>query len=386
LVRVLGVDPGTKSFDLVVVEGERVVWEYSVETSVVARDPESLVEAIREAGRVDLIAGPSGYGVPITFNEEIVDPLRFAVEVLLLSRWEKLKELVERGDVGALVYYSLARAVEWLWRNRLPTVYIPGVVHLPTVPRYRKVNRVDMGTADKMAVAVLATHMYTELFGGDYDSATFILVEAGYGYNAVIGVKNGVIVDGLGGTLASMGLLTIGPIDAEIAALGGKWGRSDVFHGGVFEACKTLSPDEAYNMYRKGVEPCASAYRAMVEGLARTVAGMASTSMRGVRHVLVSGRIAETVKRELEQLLPDLEFHLLPTLEGAKRSKHAAQGYAIVGSGLRKSPFRKLVEKMKIKDACGTALDHVLHPRLTEARQRLAKAYTESVKNPKLCK
>ena len=386
MLRVLGIDPGTKSFDLVVVEGERVVWEYSIDTSVVARNPEALVEAIREAGSVDLIAGPSGYGVPVTFNDEVVDPRRFAVDVLLLSRWEVLRELVERGDMGALVYYSLARAVEWLWKNRLPTVYIPGVIHLPTVPRYRKVNRIDMGTADKMAVAVLATYMYRELFGGDYSGATFILVEAGYGYNAVIGVKNGVIVDGLGGTLASMGLLTIGPIDAEIAALGGHWGRSDVFHGGVFEACKTLDPDKAYNMYREGVEPCASAYRAMIEGLARTVAGMAATSLRGVKHVLVSGRIAETVKRELEQLLPDLEFHLLPVLEGAKKSKHAAQGYAIVGSGLGKGPFRRLVERMKIGDACGTALDYVLHPRLVEAKQRLAKTYIESVKNPKLCK
>ena len=385
-MRVLGIDPGTKSFDLVVVEDGRVVWEHSIETSVVTRDPESLIEAIREAGKVDLIAGPSGYGVPVTFNEEIVDPLRFAVEVLLLSRWERLRELVGKGDVGALVYYSLARAVEWLWKSKLPTVYIPGVVHLPTVPRHRKVNRVDMGTADKMAVAVLATHMYTRLFGGDYSNASFILVEAGYGYNAVIGVKNGVIVDGLGGTLASMGLLTIGPIDAEIAALGGQWDRSDVFHGGVFEACKTLDPDEAYSMYRGGIEPCASAYRAMVEGLAKTIAGMASTSMRGVKRVLVSGRIAEIVKRELEQLLPDLEFHLLPTLEGAEKSKHAAQGYALVGDGLGGGVFRELVERMRIRDACGTVLDHVLHPRLAEARQRLTKAYMESVKNPKLCR
>ncbi|HIQ10975.1 MAG TPA: DUF1464 domain-containing protein, partial [Pyrodictium sp.] len=134
------------------------------------------------------------------------------------------------------------------------------------------------------------------------------------------------------------------------------------------------------------VEPCASAYRAMIEGLARTVAGMAATSLRGVKYVLVSGRIAETVKRELEQLLPDLEFHLLPVLEGAKESKHAAQGYAIVGSGLGKGPFRKLVERMKIRDACGTVLDYVLHPRLKEAKQRLVQAYVESVKNPKLCR
>nr|MEB3816607.1 DUF1464 family protein [Desulfurococcales archaeon] len=75
--RVLGVDPGTRSFDLALVENGRVVWEASIDTVRVARDPGVLLEAIREAGEVDAIAAPSGYGVPVTLSHEVVDPERF---------------------------------------------------------------------------------------------------------------------------------------------------------------------------------------------------------------------------------------------------------------------------------------------------------------------
>src|SRR3989440_10613830 len=50
----------------------------------------------------------------------------------------------ETGGIGGL--RNLVRA---LARTALPVVLTPGVVHLPTVPAHRKVNRVDMGTAER---------------------------------------------------------------------------------------------------------------------------------------------------------------------------------------------------------------------------------------------
>ena len=41
-------------------------------------------------------------------------------------------------------------------RSGVPLVFLPGGFHLPTIPAHRKVGTVDLGTADKVAVAALA--------------------------------------------------------------------------------------------------------------------------------------------------------------------------------------------------------------------------------------
>ena len=141
-MRALGIDPGTRSFDLAVIEDKSVVWEKSIDTLRVAEDPGSLIKAIEAAGDVDIIAGPSGYGVPVTFNHEIIDPRRFALEVLLLTREEDLKIGVDRGEIGIRVYEAITKVVIELNKRALPVCYIPSCILLPTIPSYRKVNKV----------------------------------------------------------------------------------------------------------------------------------------------------------------------------------------------------------------------------------------------------
>ncbi len=381
--RAMGIDPGTASFDLVVVEGPRVVWEESIPSDKIASDPMLLVEAVEKAGQVDLIAGPSGYGTPITYNDEIRDPVGFALKILLLTRPEDIEEGIARGEVGIYVYRALAEAVKAFWTEKLPVCYIPGVIHLPTVPRHRKINKLDMGTADKLAVTHLAIHDYAETHGVDYDEASFILVEMGYGYNAVIGVKNGVIVDGYGGTLVPIGGLTIGPIDAELAVLGRRWRRSDVFHGGLHEICRSTTIEEALEKIEGGDKLCGEAYEAMIENLVKTVL-MVKYSVGAPKEIVLSGRYTRNKRvlgdamDRLEEILPTRRINPLP---GARISKEAGQGYAIVAEGLAGGYFNRLVRHTRIMEAGGTVLDWVHHPNLLEARKELYQAYKETLRH-----
>ncbi len=387
MVRVLGIDPGTRSFDLALVEDGYVVWEASIDTMEVAEKPEKLLEVIESAGEVDAIAAPSGYGVPVTFSWEVLDPRRFAVEVLLLSSERDIEEGVAQGDPGVMVYDALAKTVVALCsRASPPSVFIPGVVHLPTVEPSAKYNRVDLGTADKLAVTVLAAYQAKTLLGVEPEKASFMLLEMGYGYNALVLVEKGRIVWGLGGTSLSTGMLTAGPLDLEVVVAGRNWARTDVFHGGVMEACNTLSPEEAYARAKSGGGTCREALEAMLEQIAYTIAGLAAR--RNVGILILSGRLTrmKQLVEDLASRLPgNIELHLLPPLEGARTTKHAAHGYALVVEGLLGGSARHVVERMRIRDACGTALDHVYHPKLAEARQRLLKAYLETVRSPRLC-
>src|SRR3989441_13276591 len=92
---------------------------------------------------LDLVAGPSGYGLPLTRVQDATDEdLRLAF----------LSAPGESGGIGGLS--ALVRA---LARTPLPAVLPPGGVHPPAGPEYRKGNRVDMGTAGKGGGAALAT-------------------------------------------------------------------------------------------------------------------------------------------------------------------------------------------------------------------------------------
>jgi predicted butyrate kinase (DUF1464 family) len=388
MIRVVGVDPGTASFDLVLVEGDRVVLEESIETTKVAKDPSILVDRL-ESLDADYVVAPSGYGSPVHTCNEVIDPWRFAIEVLLLSTNSDIELGVSEGHVGIWVYKALADSIVHMCdRYRGRVLFIPGVIHLPTIPVHRKINRVDMGTADKLASTFLAIYDYSHNMGVSYDDVSFILLEIGAGYYAAVAVDRGRVVDGVGGTSATGGLLTAGSLDLELVANARSWRRWDVFRGGVLDVSKTLDLTELLRRAQVGEEPYSTLLSNLVESIAKDVQ-RARVSAPSARTLVVTGRykrLGEFVELVVERV-GELDLYIPRGLPGASRSKDAAQGYAALGVGLTtEGAFRELALHMMIDRACGTSVDYIVHPRAIEFKRRVQRAYQESVKNPKLCK
>ena len=113
----------------------------------------------------------------------------------------------------------------------MPLWFTPGVIHLDTVPRHRKLNRVDLGTADKVCAAALAIADQ----GGRRERApaevSFMLLELGGAFTAGVAVERGRIVDGIGGTSGPIGWRAAGALDGEVAFLAGEVTKAMLFPG-----------------------------------------------------------------------------------------------------------------------------------------------------------
>jgi predicted butyrate kinase (DUF1464 family) len=375
-IRVLGIDPGTRSFDLCGLENGEVYYEEVLDTPKVAENPGLLIEAVERAMPLDLITGPSGYGVELTYLEDLdLEDLEdwYLTYILLLKRRD-LEVALKKGDIGIMVYSAMTKTALEMKRRGWPVCYIPGVIGLPTVPEHRKLNKLDIGTVDKMCICVLGIYDQSTRLNIPYSEASFILVELGFGYNAIIGVEKGKVVDGIGGTSGGIGFLTSGGMDMELVQLGGRWVKSDVFTGGASSISNKALPEEMVENVDTD-EDCKKAWEAMIESVEKGIASM-MVSVRNPREILLSGRLTRIEKIEKE-LIRRLErfasVRRMGWLTGVRMVKESAQGYAMVADGLMGGKFSNLIDWMEIKNAKGTALDYLHHPRGKRVRKKFEK-------------
>src|SRR5205807_394898 len=175
--RVIRIDLGTVSIDLCGLEDGRLCLDRSIPTAEALADPARFVGLLEEAGPLDLVTGPSGYGLPLTRARDATDgDLRLAL-------------LAPPGERGGIA--GLSALLRMLARSSLPVVLTPGVLHLPTVPPHRKVNRVDMGTADKVCAVALAVDDQARRLGCPLSATSFVLLELGGAFTAAGAVAGG---------------------------------------------------------------------------------------------------------------------------------------------------------------------------------------------------
>jgi len=334
---VAGCDPGTSSLDVLVLEDGAVAAQRRFEPDEAQADPTAPVRWLEEQAPLALVAGPSGYGLPLAGGRACGEE---EFRLLTLVREE------ERGSrVGVAGFSALVRAFA---RSSLPVVFLPGVIHLPTVPTHRKVGRIDLGTPDKLCVAALALAQRGQP-PGRYSGC---IVELGSVFTACLVLHEGRIVDGLGGTSGPPGWGSGGAWDGEAAYWLSPLTKSDLFRGGARDL-----PDPEQRL------------ALLCEGVVQAVAGLCAITP--FAEVVLAGRLLQSqpavvsaLETELSRLAPVVRLDCLP---GAW-AKHAAQGAALLADGLAGGSSAYLIDCLELRRATGSVLDHLLHSRADRTR------------------
>ncbi|CAN5873912.1 DUF1464 family protein [soil metagenome] len=326
MLRVVGSDPGTSSLDLLLLQDGSVLEQARLDPGC---DPAELLSTLRRWAPLDLIAGPSGYGLPLIRAED------------LTVRDEELMALVRPEERGrTLGVPGFSNWVQALADSGLPVVFLPGGIHLPTIPKHRKGNAIDLGTPDKLAVAALALRLDAERSGRPPTESTFALIEVGSAFSAVLVIEQGRLVDASAGTRGPIGVRCAGAWDGEAACWLSPLSKADLFRGGLDDLGDDGPP-------------------AFFESLTRSVAGLQAVTT--FDRLYLSGAAAHR---------PDLADGLqatlsrfgrvvsLPNLPGAW-IKHSAQGAALLADGLAGGKNADLVNVLRLRDASGTVLDHL---------------------------
>ena len=334
MTRVAGVDPGTVSFDVCVLDDGDVILERSFATEAVGADPAPLVETLTGHGPYDLVLGPAGYGLPLVRAEQVGE---HELELMVLLRADE-----PRGRVGIGGMRAITRA---LIAAGLPLVFGPGAIHLPTIPAYRKWNRIDLGTADKVASAALCIADQSRRLGVDLADTSFVMLELGGAFSAALAIDGGRIVDGLGGSAGPIGARACGALDAEVAyLLGAALSKRTVFSGGALDPRGELDPAEARD--REG-------WLALEEGAAKAALAL-TVSASDPREILVTGRLAHA-----PGVLEALGERLAMVAPVRSVEKAAARGAAVLADGLAGGRYAALVDRLGVREASGSALDHL---------------------------
>lgn len=345
MTRVVGVDPGTQSIDVCGIVDGQLYLDQSWPTAEAVSDPAAFIQLLTAAGLPDLVVGPSGYGLPLKSAREVTEAdLRLAF----------LAPPNESGGIGGL--RKLARM---LGDSGLPVIYVPGVIHLDTVPDHRKLNRVDLGTADKLCAAALGIHEQCRRRDRDPDESSFILVELGGAFTAGVAVERGQIVDGIGGTSGPIGWRAAGALDGEVAYLAGQIDKSALFQGGITTLLEGAPQRRAI------------AAEAYIEGAVKTVRQL-RCSAKSADEILVSGRHASDPQL-LDRMTAELaDVGPVRLLAGsAAHAKQGAEGAALLADGLAGGVNQTLVDRLRIQEARGTVLDNLVFIRPEAARRRL---------------
>ena len=367
MVKAIGIDSGTKTMDIYGFDDKngKVLIDTAIPRDEITKNPSVLIEKLREtqrtAGSIDAIVGPSGYGMPLQKAKDAsYADIALATFVTEADVERKLKII---GLREAMKMMKTAEDLE-VW-------FTPSVVHLTTVPKYRKANKIDMGTSDKVLSAVLAVKNQAERLKIPYEDTNCILLEIGFAYTSAMAIKNGQIVDAMAGTAGFPSYLGMGFLDSEVAyALANTvkdFSKLMLFTGGAASVAgiDTSKPLEEFITLAKNNEKVQAGYDLMMESIVKDVASLLPAIKP--KEVMLSGRFVnmprffDAIKLRLQDFFSEIGSHVdVVRFQGeAKMSKQAAEGAAVFANGIAHGNFEEIIRVMKIRESEGTIFDNL---------------------------
>ncbi|MBN1801912.1 MAG: DUF1464 family protein [Candidatus Lokiarchaeota archaeon] len=355
-MRVLGIDPGTKSWDFYGLdfskEKEKIILDASIPSAELIQKPEKVISLLNSVGSIDLMVAPSGFGLPLKRVEDLTEKDLFLTLLKFDSKYKD--KLLGLGDVLRLIKSAGFSAM-----------IVPGVKHLPTVPRYRKVNKVDMGTADKLCTAVVGIRDQMQRDKKLPQETNFIMIEVGYGFTAVLAVENGQIIDGIGGSNI-MGFRACGSLDGELAYLIKNIEKKNIYRGGVayIAGYADMGLKEIALLAEKD-DQTKMALDAYISSVKKSVYAIASSfsSKDKITEILLAGRGAEIqyLRENIVSSLKDIASARLMS-SYSQIAKRAAQGAAFIANGLLGGNLKAITANLQLKEASGSILDDIFIP------------------------
>ena len=369
MVKAIGIDPGTKSIDIFGFDDEtgKILIDKAIPRDEFTKNPRIIINILRDltisAGKLDVIVGPSGYGITPKRATETEDS-----EILMAT-------FVSESDVKRRLKIIGLRELMFFMKKAsdLNIWFTPSVIHLPTIPRFRKAGKIDMGTADKLFSVILAMKDQAETLNLDYSQTSFILVEIGFAYTSAMAVEKGNLVDGIGGTSGNLGYLGMGTIDGELAyAISNSFGNYSkmlLFSGGAASLAEldpfSMDIEDFINKSKKN-KKIKSAYEAFQEAIVKDVFSLMISMDEPPKEILLSGRFlgVNAFKKDIiSKLIKNTKSFNISGIRTVHRKtakgKEGAQGAAILANGIAGGKYKHIVSRLKILEAEGTIFDHI---------------------------
>ncbi|MHA1819643.1 MAG: DUF1464 family protein [Promethearchaeota archaeon] len=345
-------DPGSYSWDFVGFDDDKGVFlDTSIPTKRILKRPEDFFDLYENNKPFDLITAPSGFGLPLKNIRDMTEEDLFYIS---------LKRKNNKDNI-----LGLSKILTLMQEKEINAVLLPGVKHLPTVSDFRKVNKIDLGTADKVCSAVVGIRNQMEEYHIKASESSFIMVEMGYAFTAVLAIEKGRIIDGIGGSNI-MGFRAVGSIDGEIAYLMGKIKKHDVYQGGVSSIAGygDMKAEEIVLLSKRD-KKTKMALNAYYDRLSKAIYAISSSfeDPDSIREILLAGRLSK-YDGLVEPLCPKCD-RIAPSKvmrSYAQISKESAQGAAFIANGLLGGKFKDIVDNMRIKESSGNILDNIYLP------------------------